>query len=85
MKTIYKYELEGRHVTMLKMPKGANVVSFDMQNGKYCIWAIVNTEAPMEERFFSVVGTGWEIEDNECYIGMVQDGAFVWHCLEVQV
>ena len=85
MKAIYKYPLAGRHVTKVEMPKGANVVKFDSQAGTCCIWAIVDPESPMEERFFSIVGTGWTIEDTDCYIGTIQEGAFVWHCLEVKV
>lgn len=85
MKTIFKYPLDGIHVTKVKMPKGANVVSFDVQHNVFCIWAMVDTDNPVEERVFGVVGTGWEIDEGDCYIGMVQTGAFVWHCLEVKV
>lgn len=85
MKTIYKYTLDGIHTTKVSMPKGANVTSFDVQNNQFCIWALVDTESPMEERYFTIVGTGWELDGDECYIGMVQQGSYVWHCLEVLV
>lgn len=84
MKSIYKYPLDGIHVTKVKMPTGANVVKFDNQNGLYCLWAIVDTDKPMEERYFTIVGTGWELDGDECYVGSIQQGAFVWHCLEVK-
>lgn len=82
MKTIYKYVLTGRHTTKLELPKGATVVKFDVQESNFCIWAMVDTDSPSEERYFSVVGTGWEIEDGMVYVGTVQVGLFVWHCLE---
>jgi hypothetical protein len=83
MRSIYKYELNGTHLSAVDLPKGANVVKFDSQNGKYCIWALVDPESPKEVRYFTVVGTGWDIDDTDCYIGTIQEGSFVWHCLEV--
>ena len=84
MKTIYKYNLAPLQTTVLNMPQGSNVVAFDIQGDSFCIWAIVNTDNPIVERTFTIVGTGWELKGNECYIGMVQQNGFVWHCLELK-
>lgn len=60
MKTIYKYLLEPNGV--IKMPRGAEVLSVGEQHGWMCVWALVDTEAPIESRRFATVGTGHEID-----------------------
>lgn len=84
MKTIYKYQLDSLYVTMLELPAGAHVMHFAEQGGVFNIWAMVDTDASKETRYFTIVGTGWEIDGDECYIGTVHVGAFVWHCLEIK-
>ena len=85
MKTIYKYTLTGRYTTEIEMPVGAEIIHFAEQQGQYCIWAMVNPDADKEKRTFTVVGTGWELDDDvdHRHIGSVFDGPFVWHILEI--
>jgi hypothetical protein len=79
MKTIYKYTLDGA----VHMPQGSTVVQVGVQFGLYCIWATVDTDAPVEERFFVVVGTGSELSDNMVHVGTVFENPFVWHIMEL--
>ena len=47
------------------------------------MWALVDTERSTESRYFEVVGTGWELDDNMSYIGTFFADDFVWHIMEV--
>lgn len=83
--TIWKFELTlaGRQYT--EMPAGAEVLSADMQDGKLCIWAIVDPSATKERRYFEVYGTGTYMnpDSNLRFIGTVQEPPFVWHVFEL--
>jgi hypothetical protein len=81
MKTIYKYILTGRGG--IQMPKGADIIQCNMQGLHHCIWAIIDTNAPLETRTFEIVGTGWELDSNMKYIGTCFDKDFVWHIMEI--
>jgi hypothetical protein len=56
MKTIYKYTIPFGDDPTVQMPKGASILKFTIQesleNGypNICVWAIVDTEAKLEER-----------------------------------
>jgi hypothetical protein len=76
---IYKYEID----TIVVMPKGAEILSVQMQHSKPHLWAIVNDNNELEERIFNIVGTGWEMDfNNNKYIDTFQDGNLVWHVFE---
>ena len=81
-KQIWKYSLEN----IIEMPKGAEILTIDIQNGQMFnaqMWVKVNTENEMEKRMFEVIGTGQNFDDtNKKYIGTYQDGPFVWHVFE---
>jgi len=90
MRTIYKYEVpvEGRFKLLL--PKESVVLSFQIQNGVPCIWAMVETAHIDEERRFRLFGTGHPIGNipkgaGIHYIGTVQQSQIpqlVWHLFE---
>jgi hypothetical protein len=80
MKTIYKYTLD----EPVHIPKGSTVVQVGIQDGLYCIWAVVDTDAPLEERHFVVVGTGRELTTNMVHVGTVFEDPFVWHIMELK-
>jgi hypothetical protein len=87
MKTIYKYTLDKDHNTILTMPKGAVVLTVDIQNEEICIWAKVDTNVETEERHFKMYGTGHEVLDNDTdlsYVGTVQlmSGQLIFHIYE---
>ena len=81
-KQIWKYSLEN----IIEMPKGAEILTIDIQNGQMFnaqMWVKVNTENEMEKRMFEVIGTGQNFDDtNKKYLGTYQDGPFVWHVFE---
>jgi hypothetical protein len=84
-KQIWKYSLEN----VIEMPKGAEILTVDIQNGQMFnaqMWVKVNTENEMEKRMFEVIGTGQNFDDtNRKYIGTYQDGPFVWHVFEKDI
>ena len=82
MKTIYKYTLHSQDCT-LQLPKGAELLTVQLQNQIPTLWALVNPMTVTEERHICIVGTGWEVEDNMKYITTYMDGYFVWHVFEL--
>ncbi len=85
MATIYKYQLEpGR--TALSMPKDAQVLTVQMQNGEACMWAKVDPTKPHEVRAFDVYGAGHTMPDDPCliYVATFQEegGKLVWHVFD---
>ena len=83
IKQIWKFKVEN----FIEMPKGAEILTVQIQDGQMfnaCIWAKVNPENELEKRHFIVVGTGQGFQDdNTNYIGTYQDGPFVWHLFEI--
>ena len=82
MKTIYKYELRNQDASM-KLPKGAEILSVAIQDGRPMMWALVDPDNVLEDRFISTVGTGWQVEDSMKYICTYMEGYFVWHVFEM--
>ncbi len=58
MRTIWKFPFEVDDILEIAMPKGAEVLHVDAQNDQPCIWAMVNSDEPMEDRRFLLFGTG---------------------------
>lgn len=86
MKKIFKYEVALQGEFKLNIERHATILCCQMQNDKPKIWAIVDTEAPADERTFKLYGTGHEIGDtNLKYIDTIQlqDGLYVFHLFEV--
>ena len=93
---IFKYPVKVADESEIKMPKGANILSVQTQRGEPCLYAMVDTEAEEETRYFRVIGTGNPIpEFDEAskmrykrgydYIGtfLQYNDSLVWHLLEV--
>jgi hypothetical protein len=92
-KTIWKFSTveDGfKESFTIKMPKGAEILSIqtDQKNNHPTIWALVNPEAELEERYFELFGTGHEVYCDmgieRKYIGtyQYQRGEFVGHIFE---
>ena len=68
---------------VVKMPKGARILSCQMQGEFPAIWALVNKQEPKEDRHFIAIGTGNEIgipsPDKLKFIGTVQTGGGLVH------
>lgn len=90
MKTIWKFELAFEQITVLEMPKGAEVltVQVDLKTNRPCLWVLVNPEAEKESRYIELFGTGHQINTGvgveRKYIGtyQYQKGEFVGHVFE---
>ena len=76
MKTIWKYPFTVDDRFSIDMPKGARVLHAQSQNLRMHIWALVDTGAEIEKRWFRVYGTGHEIVQK---IEWIDDEAEVRH------
>lgn len=81
MKTIWKFQLPSP-LCVIEMPAGATVIRVGRQGASICLWAIVETDNPMETRSFATVGTGHRIPPESRHLGTWDDGPFVWHLFE---
>lgn len=81
MKTIFKYPTEITDEQIVMMPKDAHALSTQIQNGRLCIWALVDTDNELVERRVRVFGTGnpVDLQGNWQFLGTVQERVFVWH------
>jgi hypothetical protein len=74
MDKIFKYELPVLEKVSIILPKNANIIRCESVDGKFWLWAIVNTdESETEERNFELYKTGMPIEtdiNNLKYIGL---------------
>lgn len=83
MRTIWKFPVVISDGFAIRMPVGAEILSFDILAGQPNIWVLVDPDASVEPRFFRVVGTGHSLHaDGLDYIGTVLDDVFVWHLFE---
>lgn len=84
--TIYKYELQIEDTQTLALPKGAQVLTVQVQHGKVCLWALVNPKQPvLEDHTIEMRGTGHPIESGGLrYYSTVQldGGRLVFHVFE---
>lgn len=86
--TIYKYSIEVTDVQMVSMPIGAEILTVQVQNETPCIWALVDSNAPLENVKIRVHGTGHPVngEENLEYIGTFQllGGRLVFHTFKIK-
>lgn len=83
MHTIWKYELAIIDEQTIEMPAGAVILTVQVQDGKLCLWAKVNTVHLVKtKRKIAVVGTGNSFDGIGAYIGTAQLGPGVWHVFE---
>lgn len=81
MITIHKYRLPVSRV-QLNMPRVLQFLDVQIQDGVPTMWALVNTEAPVETKTFLIFPTGVALPNNCVYIGTYQAGWFVGHVFE---
>lgn len=85
MKRIFKYALRTTDIQIVHMPKDAEVLTVQVQNGIPCIWAIVGESDPLVRMEVETFGTGRTMPEsplrNRKYIGTYQldDGRIVFH------
>jgi len=88
MKKVFKYRVSYQNVVCLQLPKGAQVIYFDAQNGMPYIWALIDTEmlTDLEDRCFLLSFTGLAIEVDKpiSHVGSCQFQGDAWHLFEVK-
>lgn len=92
-KTIWKYAVSLSDEVVIEMPKGAEILHAEIGRlsirgvpAQIWIWAIVDRGAPIENRHFSIRGTGHDLGFAAAhYIATLMDGPFVWHLFESEV
>lgn len=88
-KSVWKFPIAVEDVQCLMTPLGAKILCVQTQNGMPCLWAEVDTEAPVNDmRTIVTVGTGHVMEFKAfegVYIGtyQLQNGALVFHVYEI--
>ena len=65
MEVIWKFELKVNDIVHIEMPKGAEILSVNTQNGTPCIWAKVDSKIETEKRSFAIFGTGEPLASNK--------------------
>lgn len=86
MMTIWKFPVSRPNGIEIYMPKGARVLTAQMQNGTLCLWAVVDDIETPELRKFAIVGTGHQMPAvPTSYVStfQVDGGSFVFHLFEL--
>lgn len=85
MRTVWKYEIDTTEIQTLQMPVGAEILCVQLQRTHICLWAEVDTGAPLKARVIYTCGTGTpQPPAPKRYIGTYQlfGGELVWHVYE---
>lgn len=85
MKQVWKFPLLVQDEVTIEMPKGAELLEVDVQNGQPQLWALVNPAAKTALRHFRVAGTGHPITGRVSHVGsfILRGGTLVFHVFEV--
>ena len=84
--TIWKFPLAITDRQTVTMPKGAQILSAQMQGTTLCLWALVDPAASRKDRTIEILGTGNPAPDaHRSYISTTQmaGGRLVWHVFEI--
>ena len=70
-KVIFKYQMPVLERFTMNLPAGAQIIRVEDQDGMFWLWAVVDTEAPIEERQFMAFKTGAAMprDVNLAYVG----------------
>jgi DNA-directed RNA polymerase subunit RPC12/RpoP len=81
---IFKYSLPIDDEIEIAMPEGSEIVAVQIQDGTPCLWAIVDTDAPLTTHRLCIRETGHIFKGNEGkYIGTFHyANDFVFHLFE---
>jgi len=87
MLSVWKFILDETDEQIIQIPFGAEFLTVQVQHGSPCLWALVDTDAPLVPMKILVVGTGKEVPDNTRYIGTCHlfKGTLVLHVFEGEV
>lgn len=78
MKTVWKYELTEREITV-QVSQSFQVLSVQDQGGIPCVWILVDSDDTSKRIEILAVGTGHPTPENLNFIGTFQEGRHVWH------
>ena len=80
---VWKFTVEPDR-SVIRMPQGAQVISVAAQGDHVCLWALVDPDAPVEDREFIPVMTGEAIDEGARYVGSAHgvSGWIVVHVFE---
>lgn len=70
---IWKYQMPVAEQFTMKLPKGAEIIRMDGENGYLWLWAVVDTQAELEDRHFEAFKAGGTMPDdlsNHEFVGM---------------
>lgn len=86
MQVIWKQQIIITDRVSVFVPKGSEILSFQLQNGEPTIWFLCNSDQQQEERFLEIFGTGNPIYSDmgvsRKFIGTIQKDGLVWHLFE---
>lgn len=70
-KIIFKYQMPVLERFEMELPKGAEIIRMEDQGGMFWLWAVVDTNAPLEKRKFHAYKTGAAMDPhaNLTYVG----------------
>lgn len=87
-KQIWKFQLQSTDRQAFCLPKGAEILTIQVQGGEPYFWALVDPLQEQVERFIEMYGTGHPVPFEEGftkkYIGTYQlyNGSLVFHVFE---
>ncbi len=83
-KRIYKYRLAVTDVQAITMPRGAQLLTVQIQGDAAFLWALIDNHQAPSERTIAIFGTGNPLPEL-CgeYIATFQTPPFVWHAFDV--
>ena len=70
-RVIFKYQMPVLEQFTMKLPAGAEIIRMQDQGGMFWLWAVVNTDAPLEKRRFRAFKTGAAMPDG---LGLIYVG-----------
>ena len=87
MKAVYKFPLMVAKLQRIKMPKNSTILTVQIQGQRVCLWALVDIDKGLEDRFFAIFETGKQVPENILrYVGTFQipEENFVGHVFEMK-
>lgn len=63
-RVIFKYQMPVLESFTMQLPKNAEIIRVEDQDGMFWMWAVVNTDAELEDRNFLAFKTGAKMPDN---------------------
>lgn len=82
--TIYKYPLKVSDEQTILLPKGAQMLTVQIQNGQPCLWVLIDPSNLPESRKVFIRGTAQDVTGLGRYISTFQiyGGDLVFHVFE---